>query len=64
MKSVRKETVLNKTVDYTENCLEKLRKKWKHNERFQDIRLDQGSSKPEADVFHNLLRYLVNVLKK
>ena len=45
MKGVRKEIVLVQTVDYTENRLEKLRQKLKRNERFQDIYLDQGSSK-------------------
>jgi len=64
MKSVRKETVLIQTVDYTENRLEKLRKKLKRNERFQDIYLDQASSKWEADMFHNLLRYSVKVRNK
>jgi hypothetical protein len=64
MKRVRMETVLNQTVDYTENSLEKLRKKMKQNERFQDICLDQGSSKWEADVIHDLLRFSVKVRNK
>jgi len=64
MKNVRKETVLIQTVDYTENRLEKLRREMKRNERFQDIYLDQASSKWEADVLHNLLRYSVNVRNK
>jgi len=64
MKGVRKEIVLVQTVDYTENRLEKLRQKLKRNERFQDIYLDQGSSKWEADVLHNLLRYSVKVRNK
>jgi len=63
-KGVRKETFLIQTVDYTENRLEKLRQKLKRNERFQDIYLDQGSSKWEADVFHNLLRCSVKVRNK
>lgn len=64
MKILWKETVLNQIEDYTDNCLEKLRKKFIHNERFQDMYLDQGTSKCEADVFRDLLRYSVKVRNK